>query len=60
VIHGFGTGSDSWTAWLIAITVVCGAVVLVAALYRLMAGSGDPLAAPRTDFRSAVQKRQLP
>jgi hypothetical protein len=60
VIHGFGTGTDSWSAWLIAITVVCAAAVVVATLYRLMAGSTDPLATSRTDFRAAVQKRELP
>jgi predicted ferric reductase len=60
VIHGFGTGTDSWSAWLIAITIVCAAAVGAAALYRLMAGSTDPLAASRTDFRAAVQKRELP
>jgi predicted ferric reductase len=60
VIHGFGTGTDSWSAWLIAITVVCAAAVVVATLYRLMAGSTDPLATLRTEFRAAVQKRELP
>jgi sulfoxide reductase heme-binding subunit YedZ len=59
VIHGFGTGTDSWSIWLIAITIVCAAAVGAAALYRLIAPSADPLAAPRTDFRAAVQKREL-
>jgi predicted ferric reductase len=59
VIHGFGTGTDSWSAWLIAITVICGVAVGASALYRLVAASTDPLAAPRTDFRTAVQKREL-
>jgi predicted ferric reductase len=57
VIHGFGTGTDSWSAWLIAITIICGFAVGASTLYRLIAGSTDPLAAPRTDFRAAVQKR---
>lgn len=59
VIHGFGTGTDSWSAWLIAITVICGVAVGALALYRVIAGSTDPLAAPRSDFRIAVQKREL-
>ena len=59
VIHGFGTGTDSWSAWLIAITIICGIAVGVSTLYRLIAGFTDPLAAPRTDFRAAVQKRDL-
>jgi len=44
---------------LIAITIICGAAVGASALYRLIAGPTDPLAAPRTDFRAAVQKRDL-
>jgi hypothetical protein len=44
---------------LIAITIICGFAVGASTLYRLIAGSTDPLAAPRTDFRAAVQKREL-
>jgi predicted ferric reductase len=60
VVHGFGTGTNSWSAWLIGITIVCAVAVGTAALYRLIAGSSDPLATPRTDFLAAVQKRDLP
>jgi len=60
VIHGFGTGTDSWSRWLIAITIACAAAVGTSVLYRIMAGSTDPLAASRIDFRAAVQKRELP
>jgi hypothetical protein len=59
VIHGFGTGTDGWSAWLIAITAVCAVAVAISALYRLNAGSADPLAAPRTEFRAGVEKREL-
>jgi sulfoxide reductase heme-binding subunit YedZ len=60
VLHGFGTGTDAWSAWLIVITAACIAAVGTAALYRLLAGSTDPLAAPRTEFRAGVQRRELP
>jgi sulfoxide reductase heme-binding subunit YedZ len=38
VVHGFGSGSDARTGWLLALTVVCLLVVLTAALIRLRAG----------------------
>jgi hypothetical protein len=60
VAHGLGTGTDTWAAWLLVITGLCIAAVGAAVVYRLGAGSTDPLAAPRTDFRAAVQKRELP
>jgi hypothetical protein len=59
MIHGFGTGTDGWSAWLIAITAACAGAVGIAALYRLNTGSTDPLAAPRTEFRAGVEKREL-
>jgi sulfoxide reductase heme-binding subunit YedZ len=57
VIHGFGTGTDAWSAWFLALTVVCVAVVAVAVGIRLHVGSPDPLADARTAFRSAAERR---
>jgi methionine sulfoxide reductase heme-binding subunit len=57
VIHGFGTGTDAWSAWFLALTVVCIAVVAVAVGIRLRVGSPDPLADARTAFRSAAGRR---
>lgn len=60
VLHGLGTGTDTWSAWMLAITAACVAGVGVAIFLRLTSGSTDPLAAPRTSFRSAVDRREAP
>ena len=57
VLHGFGTGTDAWTAWLLAIQVACIVAVLAAIGYRVMTGSRDPLANARSTFQSAVDRR---
>ena len=57
VIHGFGTGTDALSAWFLALTVTCIAVVGVAVGIRLRVGSPDPLADARTAFRSAAERR---
>jgi len=57
VAHGMGTGSDTWSAWMLGITSACVAAVAVAVLLRITSGSRDPLAAPRTSFRAAVDRR---
>lgn len=61
VIHGLGTGTDTWSAWLLVITMICVGAVLAAAGYRLLAGSRDPLAASRSAFTStaSIDKREL-
>jgi predicted ferric reductase len=38
VLHGFGTGSDVKSAWLLAINVLCLAAVLAAVLVRVLSG----------------------
>src|SRR5213082_1951604 len=53
VLHGAGTGTDTWSAWMLAITAGCVAAVGVAIVLRLTGGSTDPLATPRNTFRSA-------
>lgn len=60
VIHGLGTGTDTWSSWMLAITAGCVAGVLMAIVIRIWSGSRDPLAAARAGFRAAVQRRQIP
>jgi len=57
VVHGIGTGTDTWSAWMLGMTSACVAAVGVAALLRISSGSRDPLAAPRAGFRAAVDRR---
>jgi sulfoxide reductase heme-binding subunit YedZ len=38
LVHGFGTGSDANTTWLLALSIVCMAAVLASALTRVIAG----------------------
>lgn len=58
VIHGFGTGTDTWSAWMLVLSVVCIAAVAIAVGYRFLSGPRDPLAAQRTAFRAAVERRK--
>ena len=44
VLHGLGTGSDTKVAWMLALTVVCVAAVVVAAGLRFAGGEGTPVA----------------
>jgi predicted ferric reductase len=60
VVHGLGTGTDAWSAWFFTLTLVCVAAVGFAVVYRLVAGSRDPLAAPRASFRSGVERKSEP
>jgi predicted ferric reductase len=38
LVHGFGTGSDASSAWLIALSVLCIALVAIAVLTRVFVG----------------------
>jgi sulfoxide reductase heme-binding subunit YedZ len=58
ILHGLGTGTDAFSAWFFPLTVICVGAVLTALGYRLIAGSRDPLAAPRADFEAAVQRKE--
>jgi predicted ferric reductase len=58
VVHGLGTGTDTWSAWMLAITAGCIASVGVAVVLRLTSGSGDPLAGAPSAFRYAVDRRE--
>ena len=57
VIHGLGTGTDAWSAWMLAITAGCVAAVAIAIVWRVWGGATDPLATSRSAFRSAVDRR---
>ena len=58
IVHGLGTGTDSWSAWMLAITAACIAAVGLSLAWRLSATSRDPLASARLGFRAAVDRRQ--
>ena len=58
VLHGIGTGTDTWSAWMLAITAACVAAVGVAIVLRLISPSGDPLAGQRAAFRAGVDRRE--
>jgi sulfoxide reductase heme-binding subunit YedZ len=60
VLHGWGSGTDSGSLWMIGVEAVCVGVVAVAVVVRLVAGRPDPLAEPRARFRSAVQRPERP
>jgi len=38
LLHGFGTGSDVTSTWLLALSIACAAIVLMAVLARALAG----------------------
>jgi methionine sulfoxide reductase heme-binding subunit len=57
VIHGFGTGTDTWSAWMLVIDVLCIVAVLGAVGARLLRRSPDPLAADRAQFRQRVSRK---
>lgn len=44
VLHGIGTGSDTKVAWMLALTALCVATVVVAAALRFSRGEGTPAA----------------
>lgn len=58
VVHGLGTGTDTWSAWMLAITAGCVGAVGMAVALRISAGSTDPLAAARSSFRAAVDRKE--
>src|SRR5487761_1659351 len=57
VIHGFGTGTDTWSSWMLAIDVVCIVAVGGSVIARLAMNSPDPLAADRARFRERVSRK---
>lgn len=59
VVHGFGTGTDNLSAWMLAIDVVCIAAVVVSIGARVLMRSPDPLAADRARFRERVSRKVI-
>jgi methionine sulfoxide reductase heme-binding subunit len=57
VVHSFGTGTDTWSSWMLVIDVVCILAVLGAVAARLLTRSPDPLAADRALFRERVSRK---
>ena len=57
VLHSLGTGTDEWSAWMIALDIVCIVAVLAALGARLSARPPDPLAADRARFRERVTRK---
>src|ERR1700694_3669611 len=55
VVHGFGTGSDRRSAWLLVLNAVCILAVGWAVAVRLMLPTGDSLATQRTRFRESAK-----
>ena len=60
VVHGLGTGTDTWSAWFLGLTCLCIGLVGLAVIYRLVAKPSDPLAAPRATFRAGVERKSEP
>jgi methionine sulfoxide reductase heme-binding subunit len=60
ILHGFGTGTDVWSVWFLALSAICIGAVAVAALFRLLWQANDPLVEARTTFRGTVSRRELP
>ena len=59
LLHGFGTGTDAFSMWLLTVQGICMVGVAVALGVRLLALPADPLAADRERFRRRVT-RELP
>jgi hypothetical protein len=57
VVHGFGTGTDRWSLWLLALNAVCVLAVGWAVAVRLQLPAGDPLAGERARFRESARSR---
>jgi methionine sulfoxide reductase heme-binding subunit len=53
VLHTFGTGTDAWSLWLLAVNAVCVVAVSTAVVYRVRIPPPDPLAGARSSFRAA-------
>lgn len=56
VVHGLGTGTDSFSPWLLAVTLLCVGAVLVTTVWRLRAAPLDPL---RNVRRFAAERHRV-
>jgi methionine sulfoxide reductase heme-binding subunit len=66
MIHAMGAGSDSGQAWMVLVYLVCGAAVLGALVWRLVATArspdrppGLPGPAPRVPLTAAGRRREV-
>src|ERR1700694_4119753 len=57
VVHGFGTGTDRWSTWLLVLDAVCIVAVGWATVGRLLLPAPGPLAADRARFRESARSR---
>ena len=56
VVHGLGTGTDSISPWLLAVTLLCVGAVLASTVWRLRAAPLDPL---RNVRRFAAERHRV-
>ncbi|HEY8755909.1 MAG TPA: ferric reductase-like transmembrane domain-containing protein [Candidatus Dormibacteraeota bacterium] len=56
VVHGLGTGTDSFSPWLLAVTMACVGAVVVVTVWRLLAAPPDPLRSAR---RLAAERHRV-
>jgi predicted ferric reductase len=59
ILHGFGTGTDAWSTWLLVLSAICITAVGWAVVARLMLPAADPLAADRVRFRESARSRSI-
>ena len=59
VVHGLGTGTNSRSAWLIAVDAACLLAVAIALATRLWTPAPDPLGVARAGFRQRVHRRRV-
>lgn len=57
VLHGFGTGTDAFSLWLLVIQSASILAVVAAIVARLALPPRDPLAEERARFRQSVRSR---
>ena len=60
IVHGFGTGTDVLSAWFMVLAIICVGAVALTIVVRLLRPSNDPLSSARSEFRSAVSRKQNP
>ena len=60
IIHGFGTGTDAWSVWFLALSATSVGAVTMASLYRLISQPPDPRVDAQVRFRGTVSRRELP
>jgi predicted ferric reductase len=59
VVHGFGTGTDAWAAWLLVLNAACVFAVGWAVAARLTFTANDPLVTERARFRESARSRSV-